>query len=72
MAAGLCHNHDDMNKSPFWTPGEVDFLNHFLLREDAPEHCMDVAMLDGYLAAVVSGPNLIMPSEMLLMASSSR
>ncbi len=26
---------------------------------------MDVAMLDGYLAAVVSGPNLIMPSEML-------
>jgi uncharacterized protein len=26
---------------------------------------MDLAMLDGYLTAVVSGPNLIMPSEML-------
>lgn len=54
-----------MNKSPFWTPDEVEFLAHFLSRNDAPEHAMDVTMLDGYLAAVVSGPNLIMPSEML-------
>ncbi len=54
-----------MSKSPFWTPEEVEFLTHFLSREDAPEHVMDVVMLDGYLAAVVSGPNLIMPSEML-------
>lgn len=54
-----------MSKSHFWTPKEVEFLDHFLSRDDAPEHCMDVIMLDGYLTAVVSGPNLIMPSEML-------
>lgn len=54
-----------MSKSPFWTPEEVEFLDHFLSRDDAPEHCMDLSMLDGYLTAVVSGPNLIMPSDML-------
>jgi uncharacterized protein len=54
-----------MSKSTFWTPEEVDFLDHFLSRDDAPEHVMDVTMLDGYLTAVVSGPNLIMPSDML-------
>lgn len=54
-----------MNHNPFWTPEEVEFLDQFLFRDDAPEHCMDVTMLDGYLTAVVSGPELIMPSEML-------
>lgn len=54
-----------MSKSPFWTPEEVEFLDHFLSRDNAPEHCMDLSMLDGYLTAVVSGPNLIMPSDML-------
>lgn len=54
-----------MSKSPLWTPEEVEFLAHFLSRHDATEHAMNVTMLDGYLTAVVSGPNLIMPSEML-------
>ena len=46
---------------------EADFalLDDFLMSDDAPEHTMDTAMLDGYLAAVVSGPSMVMPSEWL-------
>ena len=33
--------------------------------DDAPSDTMDTSMLDGYLAAVASGPNLVMPNQML-------
>ncbi len=49
----------------FWTEAEIQRLDAFLLREEGPENTMDTAMLDGYLCAVVSGPQLIMPGEML-------
>ena len=35
------------------------------MRDHAPENTMDTSMLDGYLAAVASGPNLVMPDQML-------
>ena len=44
---------------------EFDQLDAFLMSEEAPSDSMDSSMLDGYLTAVVSGPNLIMPGEML-------
>ena len=47
------------------TEAEFELLDAFLISEEAPTDTMDSSMLDGYLAAVVSGPNLIMPGEML-------
>ncbi|WP_372826251.1 UPF0149 family protein [Polaromonas sp.] len=47
------------------TDAELDRLNDFLMREEGLSDPMDSAMLDGYLTAVVSGPNLVMPSEWL-------
>lgn len=44
---------------------EFERLDEFLLNDEAPSDTMDTAMLDGYLTAVVSGPNLIMPGAML-------
>ena len=49
----------------FLTEPEIERLDEFFMREGGPEDTMDAAMLDGYLAAVVSGPRLIMPGEML-------
>jgi len=44
---------------------ELDDLEGFLASDAVPEDCMDLEMLDGYLAAVVSGPDAIQPSEWL-------
>ena len=44
---------------------EFERLDAFLLSDEAPSDSMDSSMLDGYLNAVASGPNLVMPSEML-------
>ena len=40
---------------------ELDRLNNILQSHTA----MGASMLDGYLAAVASGPNLVMPDQML-------
>jgi uncharacterized protein len=53
---------------PLNTPlsdAELARLDDFLMSEDGPINTMDVSMLDGYLAAVASGPNLVMPDQML-------
>jgi uncharacterized protein len=53
---------------PLNTPlsdAELARLDDFLMSEDGPVNTMDVSMLDGYLAAVASGPNLVMPDQML-------
>lgn len=42
---------------------EIEQLDKFLSADDDLEAPMDVSTLDGYLCAVLSGPNLIMPSE---------
>src|SRR5262244_1688815 len=47
------------------TESELDQLEAFLASDAVPQDCMDLEMLDGYLAAVVSGPEMIQPSEWL-------
>ena len=44
---------------------ELDELESFLASDAVPEDCMDLEMLDGFLAAIVSGPESIQPSEWL-------
>ena len=47
------------------TDAEMDELEAFLASDAVPPDCMDLEMLDGYLTAVVSGPEQIQPSEWL-------
>lgn len=47
------------------TEAELDELESFLASDSVPPDCMDLEMLDGYLTAVVSGPEQIQPSEWL-------
>ena len=44
---------------------ELDELEAFLASDAVPPDCMDLEMLDGYLAAIASGPESIQPSEWL-------
>lgn len=44
---------------------ELDELDQFLMSDSTPEEVMDIATLDGFLTAIVSGPETIMPSEWL-------
>jgi uncharacterized protein len=52
---------------PFSQPGPVDLdaLNEYLLSDRSPPECMDVSQLDGFLAGVLVGPEMVMPSEFL-------
>jgi uncharacterized protein len=47
------------------TDTELDELEGFLASEAVPKDCMDLEMLDGFLTAIVSGPDSIQPSEWL-------
>ena len=47
------------------TDGELEELDRFLLDNEGIEESMDISMLDGYLAALLSGPTTILPSEWL-------
>jgi uncharacterized protein len=55
-----------MSEAPFLT-GEVDLdaLDRFLASDVAPEHCMRISDLDGFLAGIAIGPEPVMPSEWL-------
>jgi uncharacterized protein len=44
---------------------EFDELDEFLMSDALPEETMDIAMLDGFLTALVIGPNLIEPGRWL-------
>lgn len=44
---------------------ELDELEQFLRSDATPEECMDIAMLDGFLTALVIGPNTLLPSQWL-------
>jgi len=44
---------------------ELDELETFLASDAVPQDCMDLEMLDGFLASIVSGPDAIQPSEWL-------
>jgi uncharacterized protein len=50
------------------TEAELAELEGYLGSEALPEACMDLEMLDGFLAAVVVGPDPIAPSEWLPLA----
>ncbi len=43
----------------------IDELDEFLKSDQAPDDCMQVSELDGFLTGIVVGPELIMPSEWL-------
>jgi uncharacterized protein len=51
---------------------ELDELEDFLTSPATPEDCMDLETLDGYFAALVSGPEAIMPGEWLPWVWSAR
>jgi len=54
-----------MNATQPLNDDELDELDKFMLSEDMPENAMDISMLDGFFAALVLHPQLIMPSEYL-------
>ena len=47
--------------------GEPDLkaLDEYLMSDESPENCMQLSDLDGFLTAIVVGPDLIKPSEWL-------
>lgn len=47
------------------TDEELDFLEQFLSSDAVCDDAMDVVMLHGFLTAIISGPNMIMPSAIL-------
>jgi len=47
------------------TDPELDELEGFLASDLVPQDCMDLEMLDGFLTAIVSGPDNVQPSEWL-------
>jgi uncharacterized protein len=42
---------------------DLDHLDAFLMSDRAPEDSMQLSDLDGFLAGIAIGPELIMPSE---------
>jgi uncharacterized protein len=54
-----------MNQNAPLTNTELDELDQFLMSEATPEECMDLSMLDGFLTALLVGPNTILPSQWL-------
>ena len=47
------------------TDAEIEQLDDFLTRESTPKEAMDISMMDGFVTALASGPNMMMPSSML-------
>ncbi len=46
-------------------PVDLDVLDAFLLSDRAPEESMGLSDLDGFLAGIAAGPELVMPGEWL-------
>jgi uncharacterized protein len=44
---------------------ELDELDAFLISEAVPENTMDISTLDGFLAAIVLNPRVVLPSQWL-------
>ena len=47
------------------TDAEIEQLDEFLTSESTPNGAMDISMMDGFITALASGPNMMMPSSML-------
>jgi uncharacterized protein len=46
-------------------PIDLDALRNYLISDHAPDNCMDLSDLDGFLAGIIVGPESILPSEWL-------
>jgi uncharacterized protein len=44
---------------------DLDALEAYLSSDEAPDECMDLSELDGFLAGLVVGPEVVPPSEWL-------
>ena len=44
---------------------DLEALDEYLMSDESPENCMQLSDLDGFLTAIVVGPELIKPSEWL-------
>ena len=51
-----------MNAPPVITDADLQRLDEFLCSEAVPKSAMDVSTLEGFLAALVIGPHVVMPS----------
>jgi len=51
---------------------DLEILDTFLRSDTSPDHCMQLSDLDGFLTGIVCSPNLIVPSEWLLVALGSQ
>jgi uncharacterized protein len=47
------------------TEAEIELLDDFLISDSVPEEAMDLSMMDGFMTALASAPNLTLPSSML-------
>lgn len=54
-----------MNPIQVLNAAEIDELDDFLMSDETSESCMDLPSLDGFFAALILNPRLIMPSEYL-------
>ena len=49
--------------APELAPDWIEDLDEFLMSDHAPDDCLQLSDLDGFLTGVAIGPDLIMPSE---------
>jgi uncharacterized protein len=47
------------------TEAEIMLLDGFLISDSVPEEAMDLSMMNGFITALASAPNLTLPSSML-------
>ena len=52
---------------PLSGPIDLDALDDYLMSDHAPDDCMGLSDLDGFLTGIVVGPELILPSEWMPM-----
>jgi len=69
IASTVYHGGNAMNPDSEFdeplTDKEFDFLERFLSSNAVCDDAMDAVMLHGFLTAVISGPNVIMPCTVL-------
>ncbi|MGF6970998.1 yecA family protein [Paraburkholderia sp. WC7.3g] len=56
---------DEIVPTPPLNEAEIDQLDDFLTSDSASDEAMGVSMMDGFITALASGPNLMMPGTML-------
>ena len=52
---------------PLSGPIDLDALDDYLMSDHAPDDCMGLSDLDGFLTVIVVGPELILPSKWMPM-----